>query len=59
VFEALTLSCPPSPLQLHEKLDQVRALGLEMTIRADAIEDFPRGVDSPVDLKAARKTICG
>jgi CMP-2-keto-3-deoxyoctulosonic acid synthetase len=28
-----------------------------MVIRADAIEDFPKGVDSPADLEAARAAL--
>jgi 3-deoxy-manno-octulosonate cytidylyltransferase (CMP-KDO synthetase) len=48
------VAAPPSPLEQREKLEQLRALELGMTIRADAIEDFPKGVDSPADLEAAR-----
>jgi CMP-2-keto-3-deoxyoctulosonic acid synthetase len=28
-----------------------------MVIRADAIDNFPKGVDSPADLEAARKVL--
>lgn len=48
------VAAPPSPLELREKLEQWRALEMDMTIYADAIEDFPKGVDSPADLEAAR-----
>jgi 3-deoxy-manno-octulosonate cytidylyltransferase (CMP-KDO synthetase) len=48
---------PPSPLELREKLEQLRALEMGMTIRADAVADFPKGVDSPADLEAARAAI--
>ena len=48
------VAAPPSPLEQREKLEQMRALELGMLIRADAIADFPKGVDSPADLDAAR-----
>lgn len=48
------VAAPPSPLEQREKLEQMRALEMGMTIRADAIADFPKGVDSPADLDAAR-----
>jgi len=48
---------PPSPLELREKLEQLRALEMGMIIRADAISDFPKGVDSPPDLEAARAVL--
>jgi len=51
------VAAPPSPLELREKLEQLRALEMGMTIRADAIEDFPKGVDSPADLEAARAVL--
>lgn len=51
------VAAPPSPLELREKLEQLRALEMGMIIRADAIEDFPKGVDSPPDLEAARKLL--
>ncbi len=54
--DALTqfVALPPSPLELREKLEQWRALEQDMTIYADAIADFPKGVDSPADLEVAR-----
>ncbi len=48
------VAAPPSALELREKLEQLRALEMGMTIFADAIDDFPKGVDSPPDLDAAR-----
>lgn len=53
------VAAPPSPLEMREKLEQLRALEMGMTIRADAIEDFPKGVDSPADLEAARVILAG
>jgi 3-deoxy-manno-octulosonate cytidylyltransferase (CMP-KDO synthetase) len=53
------VAAPPSPLELREKLEQLRALEMGMTIHADAIEDFPKGVDSPPDLEAARAALAG
>lgn len=51
------VAAPPSPLEVREKLEQMRALEMGMTILADLIEDFPKGVDSPADLEAARRTL--
>lgn len=51
------VAAAPSLLEQREKLEQLRALEMGMTIRADAIEDFPKGVDSPADLEAAQKTL--
>lgn len=48
------VAAPPSPLEQREKLEQLRALEMGMTIYADAVEVFPKGVDSPADLEAAR-----
>lgn len=48
---------PPSPLELREKLEQLRALEMGMTIMADSVDIFPKGVDSPADLEAAREVL--
>lgn len=53
------VAAPPSPLELREKLEQLRALEMGMTIRAGVVADFPKGVDSPADLELARKMIGG
>lgn len=51
------VAAPPSPLERREKLEQLRALEMGMSIYADAIEAFPKGVDSPADLEAARQVL--
>lgn len=51
------VAAPPSPLEQREKLEQLRALEMGLTIRADATEFFPKGVDSPADLDAAREVL--
>lgn len=51
------VAAPPSPLEQREKLEQLRALEMGMTIYADAIDVFPKGVDSPADLEAAREVL--
>lgn len=44
----------PSPLELAEKLEQLRALELGMTITVGKILTSPGGIDTPEDLEAAR-----
>ncbi|MGE0741255.1 MAG: 3-deoxy-manno-octulosonate cytidylyltransferase [Hyphomonadaceae bacterium] len=51
------VAAPPSPLELREKLEQLRALEMGLTIYADATDVFPKGVDSPADLDAAREVL--
>jgi len=48
------VAAPPSPLELREKLEQLRALELGMTIVAGVVDEFPKGVDTPADLETAR-----
>ena len=48
------VAAAPSPLELREKLEQMRALEMGMTIRAGVVDEFPKGVDSPPDLELAR-----
>jgi len=45
---------PPSPLELREKLEQLRALEAGMRIEAVLVDDVPLGVDTPADLERAR-----
>ncbi|HEX8232336.1 MAG TPA: 3-deoxy-manno-octulosonate cytidylyltransferase [Caulobacteraceae bacterium] len=45
----------PSPLERREKLEQLRALELGMTIRAVVADEAPISVDTPADLEAARR----
>lgn len=49
------VAAPPSPLERREKLEQLRALEMGMTIVAGVTDAFPKGVDSPEDLEAARR----
>ncbi len=53
---ALTRFCaaPPSPLERREKLEQLRALEMGLSIWAAVIADAPLSVDNPADLEAAR-----
>ena len=44
----------PSPLEKREKLEQLRALELGLSIHAAVVGEAPISVDTPADLKAAR-----
>jgi 3-deoxy-manno-octulosonate cytidylyltransferase (CMP-KDO synthetase) len=44
----------PSPLEQREKLEQLRALELGLSIWAAVVDEAPLSVDSPADLEAAR-----
>lgn len=57
--EALNRFCAalPSPLELREKLEQLRALELGLQIWAAVIPDAPLSVDNPADLDAARTLV--
>jgi 3-deoxy-manno-octulosonate cytidylyltransferase (CMP-KDO synthetase) len=48
-------AAPPSPLERREKLEQLRALELGMSIRAAIVDRAPISVDTPADLEAARR----
>jgi 3-deoxy-manno-octulosonate cytidylyltransferase (CMP-KDO synthetase) len=48
---------PPSPLELQEKLEQLRALEAGMRIDITIVHTVPRGVDTPADLEATRQLL--
>ncbi len=48
---------PPSPLELQEKLEQLRALEAGMRIDITLVDTVPRGVDTPADLETARSIL--
>ena len=48
------VSQPPSTLELAEKLEQLRALEMGMTITVGKIATAPGGIDTAEDLEAAR-----
>jgi 3-deoxy-manno-octulosonate cytidylyltransferase (CMP-KDO synthetase) len=47
-------AAPPSPLEKRERLEQLRALELGMSIWAAVIDEAPISVDNPADLERAR-----
>jgi 3-deoxy-manno-octulosonate cytidylyltransferase (CMP-KDO synthetase) len=47
-------AAPPSPLERREKLEQLRALELGLSIHAAVVAEAPISVDTPADLEAAR-----
>jgi 3-deoxy-manno-octulosonate cytidylyltransferase (CMP-KDO synthetase) len=51
------VSLQPSPLEMREKLEQLRALEAGMRIDAIVVNDVPLGVDTPHDLERAREII--
>ena len=54
--DALVRFCaaPPSPLERREKLEQLRALEMGLSIWAAVVDETPISVDTPADLEAAR-----
>ena len=48
---------PPSPLELQEKLEQLRALEAGMRIDVTIVDTVPRGVDTPADLETTRQIL--
>ncbi len=48
------VALPPSPLELRERLEQLRALEAGMVIAAARVPHGPFGVDTPADLERAR-----
>jgi 3-deoxy-manno-octulosonate cytidylyltransferase (CMP-KDO synthetase) len=51
------VSLPPSPLELQEKLEQLRALEAGMRIDVTIVDTVPRGVDTPEDLETTRQIL--
>ena len=51
------MALPPSPLELAEKLEQLRALEAGMHIAVAEIDSAPGGVDTVEDLQAVRQRI--
>ncbi len=51
------VSLAPSPLELREKLEQLRALEHQMRIDIQLVDSVPLGVDTPEDLEQARKLL--
>jgi 3-deoxy-manno-octulosonate cytidylyltransferase (CMP-KDO synthetase) len=47
-------AAPPSPLEIREKLEQLRAMELGLSIWAAKAPDAPISVDNPSDLERAR-----
>lgn len=48
------VALPPSPLELREKLEQLRALEAGMRVLCARVEHGPFGVDTPADLARTR-----
>ena len=48
------VALPPAPLELREKLEQLRALEAGMRIDVAPVDTLPLGVDTPADLARAR-----
>jgi 3-deoxy-manno-octulosonate cytidylyltransferase (CMP-KDO synthetase) len=51
------VALPPSPLELQEKLEQLRALEAGMRIDVTIVDTVPRGVDTPADLETTRRIL--
>jgi 3-deoxy-D-manno-octulosonate cytidylyltransferase len=47
----------PSPLELREKLEQLRAIEAGMTIAVGRVDEVPLSVDTPADLEKARAAV--
>src|SRR5690554_5805754 len=48
------VALPPSPLEVRERLEQLRALEAGMRIAVALVDTLPLGVDTPADLERAR-----
>lgn len=53
------VALPPSPLEMREKLEQLRALEAGMRIDVAVVDTVPLGVDTPHDLETAREALAG
>jgi 3-deoxy-manno-octulosonate cytidylyltransferase (CMP-KDO synthetase) len=51
------VSLPPSPLEVRERLEQLRALEHGMRIDVTLVDTVPLGVDTPGDLDRARQLL--
>jgi 3-deoxy-manno-octulosonate cytidylyltransferase (CMP-KDO synthetase) len=51
------VALPPSPLEIREKLEQLRALEAGMTIGIARVDAVPLSVDTPADLEEARTVL--
>jgi 3-deoxy-manno-octulosonate cytidylyltransferase (CMP-KDO synthetase) len=51
------VALPPSPLELRERLEQLRALEAGMRINVGLVDTVPLGVDTPADLERARELL--
>jgi 3-deoxy-manno-octulosonate cytidylyltransferase (CMP-KDO synthetase) len=51
------VALPPSPLEMQEKLEQLRALEAGMRIDVTIVDTVPRGVDTPADLETTRQIL--
>ena len=51
------VSLPPSPLELRERLEQLRALEAGMRIDVKRVDAMPMSVDTPADLEKVRATL--
>ncbi len=50
-------SLPPGPLELNEKLENLRFLENGMKIKMVKVAGYPKGIDTPEDLHNARKML--
>lgn len=59
--EALSrfVKLPPSPLEMRERLEQLRALEAGMSIHVSIVDTVPLGVDTEADLSEARRILAG
>ena len=53
------VALPPSPLEIREKLEQLRALEAGMRIDVAVVDTVPLGVDTLHDLETARTVLAG